>query len=67
MRELKVLTGREVVLVTPATAIAGTLESATRHTVTLVKAQAVDGPTPVPIDGAVLVPVIQISYVQVVP
>lgn len=67
MRELKLLTGRQVVLVTPVTALDGVVESATRDSVTLVKVTAVDGPNPVPVDGRVLVPASQISYVQVLP
>lgn len=65
MRELKLLTGRTVVLATPATTIRGIIESATRQFVTLVTAETLDGPNPVAIIGAVLVPVAQISYVQV--
>jgi len=67
VRELKLLTGRQVVLVTPVTALDGVVESATRDSVTLVKVTAVDGPNPVPVDGRVLVPASQISYVQVLP
>ena len=67
MRELKLLTGREVIVVTPATALNGVVESATRDAVSLMKVTAVDGPNPVPVDGRVLVPAGQISYVQVLP
>ncbi|ALE05516.1 hypothetical protein AL755_08540 [Arthrobacter sp. ERGS1:01] len=65
MRELKVLTGKRVIVVTADTALAGVLESATRAAVTLCDAAAVDGPQPVPVDGFVIVPVSRISYVQV--
>jgi hypothetical protein len=65
MRELKLLTGRRVIIVTDATAIDGVVESATRSAVTLLKGTAVDGPNPVEIDGLVIVPVAKISYVQV--
>jgi len=67
VRELKTLTGRKVIVVTSETALEGVIESATRTCVTLVTARAVDGPTPVPVDGAVLVPAARIAYVQVVP
>lgn len=67
MRELKTLTGRKVIVVTAETAIEGVLDSATRTSVSLVDARAVDGRTPVPIDGFVLVPIQRIAYVQVVP
>lgn len=67
MRELKTLTGRKVIVVTSETALEGTIESATRSFVTLAAARAVDGPTPVPVDGLVLVPTNRIAYVQVVP
>jgi hypothetical protein len=65
MRELKLLTGKRVIIVTEATALAGIVESATRHAVTLVTASAVDGPQPVEILGQVIVPIDRISYVQV--
>jgi hypothetical protein len=67
VRELKTLTGRTVIVVTGETALEGVVESATRTCVTLVDARAVDGPTPVPVDGSVLVPTSRIAYVQVVP
>lgn len=65
MRELKVLTGRRVIVVTPDVSLEGVVESASRAAVTLCDARAVDGPHPVVVDGFVLVPVERISYVQV--
>lgn len=67
MRELKILTGRKVIVVTDATALEGIIESATRTCVTLADARAVDGPNPVPVDGVVLIPTARVAYVQVVP
>lgn len=66
MRELKLLTGRTVVVATPDTAIRGTLGAVSKNFVELVEAHAVDGPNPVPIVGSAWVPVVRLSYVQVV-
>lgn len=67
MRELKLLTGKTVVVATPATAVRGVVGAATRNMLEVVEAVAVDGRSPVPIAGSVLIPVAQVSYVQVLP
>lgn len=65
MRELKVLTGKRVLVVTAETALDGVLESCTRDTLTLIKATVHDGPQPLEVEGSVIVPVSRISYVRV--
>lgn len=65
MRELKLLTGKTVIVSTPEATVRGVVESATRAFITLTSAESLDGPTPVAITGFVLVPVPKVSYVQV--
>ncbi|MFJ4284024.1 hypothetical protein ACIPY0_00090 [Paenarthrobacter nicotinovorans] len=65
MRELKLLTGKTVLVSTPEATIRGVVESATRAFITLAAAESLDGPNPVAIQGFVLVPVPKVSYVQV--
>ncbi len=65
MRELKLLTGKTVIVSTPEATVRGVVESATRAFITLTSADSLGGPTPVPIVGFVLVPVPKVSYVQV--
>lgn len=65
MRELKLLTGKTVLIATPEATVRGIVESATRAYVTLTSAESLDGPTPVAITGFVLIPVVKVSYVQV--
>ena len=66
MRELKLLTGRTVIVATPATTVRGVVESASRSFLTLVTAVCLDTTPEIPIDGSVMFPVSTISYVQVV-
>lgn len=66
MGELQRLIGSTVVLSTPDTAVRGVVAAASRKFVTIRDAQRVDLASPVEIVGAVLIPVSQISYVQVV-
>lgn len=65
MRELKLLTGKTVIVATPEATVRGVVESATRTFITLTAAESLDGPNPAPIVGFVLVPVPKVSYVQV--
>jgi len=66
VRELKVLTGQRVVVVSDGASVRGILESATRSFVTIVDGEDVDRPEPLPIVGAVLIPAQRIHYVQAV-
>lgn len=66
MRELKILTGRRVIIASEGATVRGILESATRAFVTLVEVEDVDRPEPTPIAGQVLIPVARIRYVQAV-
>lgn len=65
MRELKLLTGKTVIVATSEATVRGVVESATRAFITLTAAESLDGPNPVAITGFVLVPVPKVSYVQV--
>lgn len=65
MRELKVLTGKRVVIVTPDTALDGIVESCTGDAVTLIKVTEMGGQSPFEVEGLVIVPVSRISYVRV--
>lgn len=66
MRELKVLTGRRVVVASDGAILRGTIESATRAFVTLIDAEDVDRPEPTPLVGLVLIPAGRVRYVQAV-
>lgn len=66
MRELKVLTGKRVVVATAKVELRGVVESVTRSFVTLVQAEDVSSGSPVEITGFVLIPTPQVAYVQVV-
>lgn len=65
MRELKLLTGKRVLVVTDDTAVDGVIESATRTAVTLLKCTVVSGPEPVEVEGYIIIPAARISYVRV--
>lgn len=67
MRELRLLIGRTVVVSTPATTVRGVVAGAGRGFLRLEEAVSVDGPDPVKIAGWLLVPVVELSYVQVMP
>ncbi|HQE47481.1 MAG TPA: hypothetical protein PKY48_09985 [Rhodoglobus sp.] len=66
MRELKLLTGRRVVVATEKAELRGVVESATRAFLTLTAADDVTSGPPRPIVGFVLVPVPRIAHVQVI-
>ena len=66
VRELKLLTGRRVVVATEKAELRGVVESATRAFLTLTAADDVTSGPPRPIVGFVLVPVPQIAHVQVI-
>lgn len=66
VRELKLLTGRRVVVATEKAELRGVVESATRAFLTLTAADDVTGGPPRPIVGFVLVPVPRIAHVQVI-
>lgn len=66
MRELKVLTGKTVVVSSTGATVRGVLESVTRSFVTLVDAVDVGTPTHTPIAGMVLIPASRVNYVQAV-
>lgn len=66
VRELKVLTGRRVVVATAKAELRGVVESATRAFLTLTAADDVSSGPPRPISGFVLIPVPQIAHVQVI-
>lgn len=66
MRELKVLTGRTVVVASTGATVRGVIESVTRSFVTLVDAVEVGAGSPKPIDGMVLIPTGRVLYVQAV-
>jgi hypothetical protein len=66
MRELKVLTGRTVVVASDGVTLRGVLESATKSFVTLIEAVDVGRPDPSPIAGMVLIPASRVNYVQAV-
>jgi len=66
VRELKLLTGRRVVVATEKAELRGVVESATRAFLTLTAADDVTSGPPRPIVGFVLVPVPRIAHVQVI-
>ena len=66
VRELKLLTGRRVVVATEKAELRGVVESATRAFLTLTAADDVSSGPPRPIVGFVLVPVPRIAHVQVI-
>ncbi|WP_137843851.1 hypothetical protein [Microbacterium sp. 2FI] len=66
MRELKLLTGKTVVISSTGATVRGVLESATRSFVTLVDAVDVSSTDPKPIAGMVLIPASRVNYVQAV-
>ena len=66
VRELKLLTGRRVVVATEKAERRGVVESATRAFLTLTAADDVTSGPPRPIVGFVLVPVPRIAHVQVI-
>jgi hypothetical protein len=66
MRELKLLTGRRIVVQAEGDVVlSGVVESATRALLTLIDARQVDARGEIPIAGVVLVPTARIQYVQV--
>ncbi len=67
MRELRLLIGRTVVVATAATTVRGVVVSVSRQFVRLEQAESVDGPEPVKLAGWIVVPVAELSYVQVMP
>ena len=66
VRELKLLTGRRMVVATEKAELRGVVESATRTFLTLTAADDVTSGPPRPIVGFVLVPVPRIAHVQVI-
>lgn len=66
MRALKLLTGRTVIVGTPATTVRGVIESSDNEVVTLVEAVALETGQEIVVDGLLLLPISRVDYVQVV-